>query len=97
MVMLPTVISAPPIPSVRMREAITRLRVSLRSTLFLIKLLTPTEAMVPNNNNMMPPNMALGMVLRRALTFPNTENRMPKMAAMRMTAGSVILVSVLHR
>ena len=88
----PMVISAPPMPSVRISEAITRLRVLPRSTLFFTKLLIPTDAMVPKSNSMMPPSTALGIVLRMALTLPNTEKSMPTTAAIRITAGSATLV-----
>lgn len=41
---------------------------------------------------MIPPKTASGMVLRRALTLPRTEKRIPNTAAMRITAGSAIFV-----
>ena len=93
MVKLPNVSSAPPMPRVSISDAIIRLRVSPRSTLFFTRLLIPTEAMVPNSNSMMPPRTASGMVFSSALTLPKRENKMPKIAAMRMTTGSAILVS----
>ena len=92
-VMLPMLISAPPMPVVRIKEAMTRLRVLPRSTLFFIRVLTPTDAMVPKSRSMMPPRTASGIVLRRALTLPKIEKRMPNTAAMRITAGSAIFVS----
>ena len=39
--------------------------------------------------SMIPPRTASGMVFRRALTLPRTENRIPNPAAIRITAGSL--------
>ena len=84
-VILPNTNSAPPIPRVSISDAMTRLRVLPRSTLFLTKVLMPTEAMVPNSRSIIPPNTASGIVLRIALTFPRTEKRIPKIPAILIT------------
>jgi len=54
--------------------------------------LIPTEAIVPNNSIIIPPNTGAGMVFNNALTFPKTENKIPATAAIRITEGSVIFV-----
>ena len=92
-VKLPQVSSAPPMPNVRIRDAMIRLRVSPISTLFFINVLIPTDAIVPKSSSMIPPKTASGMVLSRALILPHTENNIPKRAAIRMTAGSEIFVN----
>ena len=91
-VIRPKVISAPPIPRVRISDAITRLRVLPISTLFFTRVFTPTDAIVPKSSSIMPPRTASGMVFSSALTLPSTENSMPKIPAIRITEGSVIFV-----
>ena len=89
----PNSIAAPPMPKVRISETIIRLRVSPRFVRFCIRLFIPTAAIVPNSNNIIPPNTAGGIDFRKALIFPKTEKTIPVTAAIRITVGSVIFVS----
>lgn len=84
--------AAPPIPKVRMRETTIIFLVFERSTLFWIRLLMPSEAIVPKRSNMIPPSTGAGMDFKKALILPKIEKIIPVTAAIRMTAGLVTFV-----
>ncbi len=85
--------TAPPIPTVRTRETTIILRVHVKSIRERIRLLMPAQAIVPNNNSIIPPNTAEGIDFNIALTLPITENNIAAIAAIRITLGSEILVN----
>ena len=92
----PHVRTAPPMPTVNVRETMMMFLVRLRSIQLFTRLPIPAQAMVPNSKSIIPPNTALGMDFSNALILPTTENKIADMAAIRMTCGLVIFVNDTH-
>ena len=65
---------APPIPTVKIIETITWFLVAEKSVFASINVLIPILAIIPNNNNIIPPKTAAGIVFSTALIFPINEN-----------------------
>ncbi len=82
---VPLPISTPPMPNTSVTETITRLRASERSTLCRIRVFMPTEAMVPNSRQRMPPITGTGMLCRIAPNLPT------KARVMAITAAQVMI------
>ena len=78
--------TAPPRPIVSITDMMMTLRVSFMSTLCCIRFCTPTLAIVPNSNSMMPPSTACGIDCSSALSLPMIEKQMAVAAEMRITA-----------
>ena len=79
-------------PTASTTETMTWFRVRFRLVEESIRILIPTQAIMPNRRSIRPPRTAGGMVFSAPAIFPTKENTMAVIAEMRSTLGSVILV-----